>query len=60
MILRRLSMHLKRQDWFAVVLDLLVVVVGIYIGLQADAWMSSRQDRVLERAYLARLLADME
>lgn len=60
MILRRITRHVKRQDWFAVGLDLIVVVAGIYIGLQADAWMSSRLDRDIEREYLERLLADME
>jgi hypothetical protein len=60
MLFRRISAHLKRQDWFAVGLDLLIVVVGIYIGLQVDAWNSSRYDRVIEREYVERLLADME
>ena len=60
MLFRRISAHLKRQDWFAVGLDLLIVVVGIYIGLQVDAWNSTRQDRVVEREYLERLLFDME
>jgi hypothetical protein len=60
MILRRLTEHFRTQNWFAVTLDLAVVVVGIYIGLQADAWMSGQQDRVLEQEYLQRLLADME
>jgi hypothetical protein len=55
-----LSAHLKAQNWFAVGLDLAVVVVGIYIGLQADAWMSGQRDRDLEQEYLQRLLADME
>jgi hypothetical protein len=60
MLFRRISAHLKRQDWFAVGLDLLIVVVGIYIGLQVDAWNSTRHDRVVEREYLERLLFDME
>ena len=60
MIFRRLSAHLKAQNWFAVGLDLAVVVVGIYIGLQADAWMSGQRDRDLEQEYLQRLLVDME
>ena len=60
MILRRITMHIRSQNWFAVMLDLVVVVVGIYIGLQADAWMSARQDRTLETEYLQRLLSDME
>ncbi len=60
MLFRRISAHLKRQDWFAVGLDLTIVVVGIYIGLQVDAWNSTRHDRVVEREYLERLLFDME
>jgi hypothetical protein len=59
-ILRRFSANLKRQDWFALLLDLLIVVVGIYLGLQVDAWNSARQDRATERQYLERLLVDME
>ena len=60
MLFRRISAHLKRQDWFAVWLDLLIVVVGIYIGLQVDAWNSARHDRVIEREYVERLLFNME
>ena len=60
MILRRVSEHIRKQNWFAVGLELTVVVVGIYIGLQADAWMSAKQDRDLEVEYLERLLSDME
>lgn len=60
MILRRFTEHVKAQNWFAVFLDLLVVVVGIYIGLQADAWMSAQRDREVEQEYLQRLLVDME
>lgn len=60
MILRRFSEHIRKQNWFAVGLDLTVVVVGIYIGLQADAWMSAKQDRDLEIEYLERLVSDME
>ena len=60
MILRRFSKNIRSQNWFEVGLDLAVVVVGIYIGLQADAWMSAKQDRDLETEYLERLLSDME
>lgn len=60
MILRRLTEHLRSQNWFAVGLELIVVVVGIFIGLQADAWMSAKRDRALEVEYFERLLSDME
>jgi hypothetical protein len=60
MILRRFNEHIGNQNWFAVFLDLIVVIGGIYIGLQADAWMTAKQDRALEVEYLERLATDME
>ena len=60
MIFRRFSQNLRRQEWFALLLDLLIVVVGIYLGLQVDAWNTDRQDRATEQEYLERLLADMD
>ena len=60
MILRRFTEHIRTQNWFAVILDFAVVVVGIYIGLQAEAWRVGIVERDLERQYLERLLADMD
>jgi hypothetical protein len=60
MVFRRISEHIGKQSWSAVGLDLIVVIVGIYLGLQADAWMSTRQDRDLEVEYLERLVSDMD
>lgn len=59
MLLRRLMGHLKRQDWFAVAIDLVVVVFGIFLGLQVNDWNQARQDRVLERGYIARISHDI-
>ena len=36
MILRRLAEGIREQNWFTVVLEVLIVVVGIFIGLQVD------------------------
>jgi hypothetical protein len=60
MLLRRFSNHIRRQDWFAVVLDLMVVVLGIVIGLQASQWNQSRIDQREEIKYLAALGADLD
>jgi hypothetical protein len=30
MILRRLTQHIKAQNWFAVALDFFIVVVGVF------------------------------
>lgn len=58
--LRRVTRHVRRQDWFAVFIDFLIVVVGIYIGLQASDWAQGAQDRATERRYLERLFADAQ
>ncbi len=43
MLLRRVTEHVKTQNWFAVGLDFLIVVVGVYIGIQAGARMTGRR-----------------
>ncbi len=44
MILRKLSDAIREQNWFTVVLEILIVVIGIYIGLQADEWNQTRKE----------------
>lgn len=60
MILQRITASLKKRDWETVVLDILIVVVGIFIGLQADDWNQARIDRGLETRYLERFQADLQ
>ncbi|MBU1210881.1 MAG: hypothetical protein KJ587_06375 [Alphaproteobacteria bacterium] len=45
MILRRLTKHVKDQNWFAVGLDFLIVVVGVGVALMGQQWLSDRQAR---------------
>ena len=58
MILRRIIAHFRKQEWTAIGIDFLIVVVGVFVGLQAQAWNESRQDRVQERMYIERLARD--
>lgn len=60
MILRRLIIDFREQNWVSVVLELVVVVVGIFLGLQADAWNEARRDRVRERAHLEQIYAELK
>jgi hypothetical protein len=55
MILKRLSAAVAEQNWFTVFLEILIVVVGIFIGLQVDDWNEVRKDRVREADYLQRI-----
>lgn len=55
MILESLANSIRQQNWFTVVLEILIVVAGIFIGLQVDDWNNLRQDRRDEQQYLNRL-----
>lgn len=60
MILRRVAEHVKAQNWFAVALDLLIVVVGVFIGIEVANWNEARQDRQEERRYYGQLMVDLK
>jgi len=60
MIPHRFLDSVKRRDWFAVVTEFVIVVLGIFIGLQVSLWVQTRQDVETERRYLERLLADSD
>ena len=59
MILRRITKHVRTQNWFAVLLDFLIVVVGVFIGIEVANWNAGRQDRLEERRYYAQILEDL-
>ncbi|MEM1106333.1 MAG: hypothetical protein AAGH87_08065 [Pseudomonadota bacterium] len=52
MLLRRISTHVKEQNWFAVFLDFFIVVVGVFIGIQVANWNEQRALKAQERSYL--------
>lgn len=54
MILRRVVEHFRKQEWTAVFLDFIIVVVGVFVGLQVQEWsarraMSERTARLMQR-----------
>ncbi|NND70798.1 MAG: hypothetical protein HKN43_04405 [Rhodothermales bacterium] len=51
-ILGRLSKAVREQNWFAVVLELTIVVFGVVIGFQVTAWGQTRADRAEEQDLL--------
>jgi hypothetical protein len=55
MILRRITEHVKAQNWFAVGLDFVIVVIGVFIGIQVSNWNAARAERADERVLLERL-----
>ncbi|NNE40415.1 MAG: hypothetical protein HKN14_05795 [Marinicaulis sp.] len=55
MLLRRITEHIKTQNWTAVFLDFVIVVVGVFIGIQVANWNDARGDRTTELQYLSDL-----
>jgi len=60
MILGRLATGLKKRDWSTIVLEVLIVVVGIFIGLQVDDWNQARRDRSDIAVYMQRINQDLD
>lgn len=60
MILKRLRMEAARQNWFGVTVDFVILVVGVFLGIQVNNWNQARLDRTEGREYRERLYSDLE
>ncbi len=60
MILRRLSQSLKEQNWTAIWIEFVLLVLGVFLGIQVANWNEARRDHDRERAYLLRISAELE
>ncbi|MEO5578413.1 MAG: hypothetical protein ABIR25_05105 [Sphingomicrobium sp.] len=59
MVIRRIREHVTAHNWFAVAIDIGIVVVGVFFGLQGNNWNEARIERDNGRAYRARLIEDL-
>ncbi|MEM9400848.1 MAG: hypothetical protein AAGA44_00030 [Pseudomonadota bacterium] len=55
MLLRRISVHVQQQNWFAVGIDFIIVVIGVYLGIQVSNWNDAVRLQSLEDSYVLRL-----
>lgn len=53
MLLRSISQHVKDQNWFAVGIDFVIVVIGVFIGIQVANWNEARAEKDRIAAQLA-------
>jgi hypothetical protein len=60
MILLRLSDAFRKQDWFTVAVETLIVVLGVFLGLQVNNWNTENTARINERQLLSQLQSDVE
>ncbi|WP_412067262.1 hypothetical protein [Rubrivirga sp. IMCC43871] len=59
MILRRITQHVRDQNWTAIAIDFVIVVAGVFIGIQVSNWNQDRTDRDLADRYVAQLSEDI-
>jgi len=58
MLLRRMTKHVQDQNWFAVLLDFLIVVIGVFVGLQVANWNEARVEQARGESIRARIAAE--
>ncbi len=58
MIFRRLAGHLRHDNWFTVILELVIVVVGLFLAFQLDRWYESQRNKSDLQAHLVSLTED--
>lgn len=59
MLLRRVTEHVKAQNWTAIVIDFVIVVVGVFIGIQVSNWNNAQGDKRIAREYIERIQEDL-
>lgn len=60
MLKRRITLHLDTQNWTTIAIDFLIVVVGVLLAFQINAWNERRTANDLRSAAIERLLTESE
>ena len=59
MILRRLSQSLKTQNWTAIWIEFVLLVVGVFLGIQVSNWNEERELNQKSAVFTERLRNDL-
>ena len=59
MILRRVIDHFRKQEWTAIAIDFLIVVIGVFVGIQAANLNDARGEERLGDEYLRAFREDL-
>jgi hypothetical protein len=60
MILRRLTENLRAQNWTAITIEFLIVVIGVFIGTQVANWNQGRLAKVETQRMLEQLVPELQ
>lgn len=59
MILRRLAQNLREQNWTAISIEFVLLVAGVFLGIQVGNWNQQRGLEQQAELFTARLKADL-
>lgn len=59
MIFHRIASAFRRQDWYAVAIEFLLVVAGVLVALQLDTWAQRQADKQAYEAAVERLRGEV-
>lgn len=60
MVVRRIRDHVATHNWFAVAVDIGIVVLGVFLGTQVSNWNQARVDSTKAREYRERLAGELD
>ena len=60
MIFRRITRAFLNQDWSTVIIELLVLIIGVFLGIQVSNWNEDRQNASRTQNYYSRLVDDLD
>lgn len=60
MLFRRIAEHVRDQNWTAIGIDFVIVVTGVFLGIQLGNWNDERADQQRGQDYLERIVADLD
>ena len=59
MILRRLTQSLKAQNWTAIWIEFVLLVLGVFLGIQVSNWNATRIEQQKSAEFTQRLKSDL-
>ena len=60
MVVRRVREHVAAHNWFAVLVDVGIVVLGVFLGTQVSNWNDERIQQRKAADYRTRLIAELD
>ena len=60
MILSRVIQHVRDQNWTAIAIDFVIVVAGVFVGLQVNTWNEARVEATRRQQSIDALVTNLE